>query len=159
MTDERPSLWQRLARKDVVSGLMFIAVAVFGLWASRDYHVGTALRMGTGYVPRLLFRVLLVLGILVLLKGLSAPGKSGGFERLRDWRAIVFVPASLVAFGLAMDRLGVVIATMLLVGVGSISSRDARPIEAAVMAVILALITLAIFVWGLSLPITVWPGG
>ncbi len=46
--------WDTLARADVLSGLLFIAVAAFGLWVSRDYPVGTALRMGTGYVPRLL---------------------------------------------------------------------------------------------------------
>ena len=155
----RPSPWRRLARKDVLSGLLFIAVAVFGLWASRDYHIGTALRMGTGYVPRLLCRVLLGLGILVLVKGLSAAGRGTDFERVRDWRAIVFVPASLVVFSLALDRAGVVISTLLLVGVGSLSSRDSRWIETAVTAVVLTIITLAIFVWGLRLPIAVWPGG
>jgi len=155
----RPSPWRRLTRKDVLSGLLFIAVAVFGLWASRDYHIGTALRMGTGYVPRLLCRVLLGLGILVLVKGLSAAGRGTDFERVRDWRAIVFVPASLVVFSLALDRAGVVISTLLLVGVGSLASRDSRWIETAVTAVVLTIITLAIFVWGLRLPIAVWPGG
>jgi hypothetical protein len=155
----RPSPWRRLARKDVLSGLLFIAVAVFGLWASRDYHIGTALRMGTGYVPRLLCRVLLGLGAIVLVKGLSSAGTGANFDRLRDWRAIVFVPASLVVFGLALDRAGVVIATLLLVGVASLSARDSRPIETAVTAVLLTLITFAIFVWGLELPIPVWPGG
>ena len=51
-----------LLRKDVLAGLMFIAVAALGLWLSRNYPVGTTLRMGTGYVPRLLCWVLLGLG-------------------------------------------------------------------------------------------------
>ncbi|MCX7312698.1 MAG: hypothetical protein NTV56_13475 [Alphaproteobacteria bacterium] len=46
--------WDILARADVLSGLLFVAIAAFGLWASRNYPVGTALRMGTGYMPRLL---------------------------------------------------------------------------------------------------------
>ena len=46
--------WQLLARKDVLSGLLFVGVAALGLWLSRNYPIGTALRMGTGYVPRLL---------------------------------------------------------------------------------------------------------
>ena len=41
-----PSRWDILARADVLSGLLFIAIAAFGLWASRNYPVGTALRMG-----------------------------------------------------------------------------------------------------------------
>ena len=62
--------WDTLARADVLSGLMFIAIAAFGLWASRNYPVGTALRMGTGYMPRLLCWLLLGLGAIVLAQGL-----------------------------------------------------------------------------------------
>ena len=65
-----------LARKNVLAGLMFVAVGALGLWISRDYPIGTALRMGTGYVPRLLCWVLLGLGVVIFLQGLYA-------ERLR----------------------------------------------------------------------------
>jgi putative tricarboxylic transport membrane protein len=61
----RGTFW--LARRDVLSGLMFAGVALFGLWLSRDYPIGTALRMGTGYVPRLLCWILLGLGVIVLV--------------------------------------------------------------------------------------------
>ena len=68
-----PSPWHILARADVLSGLLFIGIAVFGLWASRDYPVGTALRMGTGYVPRLLCWLLLGLVVsILLLTGIGA---------------------------------------------------------------------------------------
>ena len=66
----RAAAWRMLARKDVLAGLMFMAVAAFGLWLSRDYPIGTALRMGTGYVPRLLCWILLGLGAVVFLQGL-----------------------------------------------------------------------------------------
>src|ERR1043165_7103976 len=89
-----PSRWDILARADVLSGLLFIAVAAFGLWASRNYPVGTALRMSTGYVPRLLCWVLLGLGVLVLATGLRAADPMAPFRELRYWRAIVFVPLS-----------------------------------------------------------------
>ena len=59
-----------LRRKNVLSGLMFIAIAAIGLWASRNYPVGTALRMSTGYVPRLLCWLLMGLGAIVLVQGL-----------------------------------------------------------------------------------------
>src|SRR6476661_7747353 len=57
--------WHLLARRDVLAGLLFVGVALLGLWLSRDYPIGTALRMGTGYVPRLLCG--LVLSILLLI--------------------------------------------------------------------------------------------
>ncbi len=62
--------WRVLARKNVLAGLLFVAVAALGLWLSRDYPIGTALRMGTGYVPRLLCWLLLGLGAIVLVQGL-----------------------------------------------------------------------------------------
>ena len=56
-----------LARKNVLAGLMFIVIAALGLWVSRDYPIGTALRMGTGYVPRLLCWILMGLGAAILV--------------------------------------------------------------------------------------------
>ena len=71
MRAERRRAWQtRCARKDVLAGLLFMAIAVLGLWVSRDYPIGTALRMGTGYVPRLLCWVLLGARRVVLVQGL-----------------------------------------------------------------------------------------
>src|SRR4051812_8610469 len=61
-----PSPLALLTRKDVLSGLMFIGIALLGLWLSRNYPIGTSLRMGTGYVPRLLCWILLGLGVIVL---------------------------------------------------------------------------------------------
>ena len=39
--------------QDFVSGLMFAGWGIAGLWIARDYPMGSALRMGPGYVPRL----------------------------------------------------------------------------------------------------------
>src|SRR4051812_15803810 len=50
------------APKDFWSGIMFLAFAAVGLIASRDYSLGTSLRMGPGYFPILLGSVLALLG-------------------------------------------------------------------------------------------------
>ena len=42
-----PRLRHLLARKDVLAGLLFSAVALLGLWLSRDYPIGSALRMAS----------------------------------------------------------------------------------------------------------------
>src|SRR5438105_12803349 len=94
-----------LTRKNVLAGLMFIGVAALGLWLSRNYPVGTALRMGTGYVPRLLCWILLGLGACILVNGLRQPqterrAAGSGFA---DWRPVVFVTAGLVLFGLSIE--------------------------------------------------------
>lgn len=153
----QPFTLRMLARKDALAGLMFIAVAVFGLWASHNYPIGTALRMSTGYVPRFLCWVLLALGVVIMAYGLRASGERAAFAGARHWRALVFVPGSLLAFAFAMDRLGVMIATILLVVVGSLAGRELRPLEVVGAAIVLVILTLVIFIWGLELPIPVWP--
>jgi hypothetical protein len=152
------SSWRRvLARRDVLAGLLFLAIALVGLWVSRDYPIGTALRMSTGYVPRLLLWTLLLLGAAILLTGLRAAEAESGFEAGGAWRPIVLVPAALVAFALALGPFGLVVACMLLVGVGSLANRDLRPRDVVGAGLVLTFMTWAIFVWALGLPIRVWP--
>jgi len=151
-----PSRWDILARADVLSGLLFIAIAAFGLWASRNYPVGTALRMGTGYMPRLLCWLLLGLGVIVLGQGLrqqAAPLRSSP----QAWRAVLSVTAALVAFGLSIELLGLVLAILLLTGLGALATRTLRPVETAIAALGLIALSWSIFIFGLGLTIPVWP--
>jgi hypothetical protein len=150
-------LWLRaLTRRDVLSGLMFIAFAALGLWLSRNYPVGTAVRMGTGYVPRLLCWILLLLGGVILIMGLRAADAEDAGPPLR-WRPLVLIPAALVAFALTIERLGIVIAGLLLIGIGALGGRELRPLEVAAAAAALVFFTWAIFIWALGLTIPVWP--
>jgi hypothetical protein len=145
-------------RKNVLAGLMFIAVARLGLWLSRNYPVGTALRMSTGYVPRLLCWLLMGLGFIIFVQGLmatdDAPREGGSLNRLRP---VVVVTASLVAFGLTLERIGLVLAIFLLVAIASLAARGLKPWEALAAAAGLIVMSWAIFIVGLGLPIPIWP--
>jgi hypothetical protein len=159
----RPPVWQfswpLFARKDVLSGLLFVAVALAGLWISRDYPIGTALRMGTGYVPRLLCWILLGLGVVILVQGL----REAQTERVLSpgdvsaWRPVVFVTLSLVIFGLTIERLGLVLSIFLLIAVGAVAARGLRVLETLAAAAVLIVLSWAIFILGLGLTIPVWP--
>ncbi len=148
-----------LARRDVLAGLLFIGVALLGLWLSRGYPIGTALRMGTGYVPRLLCWILLGLGAVVLVQGLREaqdvrPLSSGDISA---WRPVVFVTASLAIFGLSIERLGLVVSILLLIGVGAVAARGLRAMETLAAALVLIALSWGIFILGLGLTIPVWP--
>ena len=161
-----------LTHKHVLSGLMFAGVAIFGLIVSRDYPIGTTLRMGTGYVPRLLCWILLGLGLLILVQGVRsaqaelsartvAPAmpaeQPAAVSAPWGWRAVIFVTAALVIFGLCLERLGLVISILLLTAVGSLASPMLRPLEALAAAVVLIALSWGIFILGLGLTIPVWP--
>jgi putative tricarboxylic transport membrane protein len=153
----RPHWSQLLARKNVLAGLLFMAVALLGLWLSREYPVGTALRMGTGYVPRLLCWVLLALGACVLMQGLrEAPSRQGAVGSL-GWRPLVLVTASLALFGLTLERLGLVVAILLLTGAGACATRGRGILETLLAALALIVLCWGIFIFGLQLTIPVWP--
>jgi putative tricarboxylic transport membrane protein len=146
------------ASRNVVAGLMFMAIALAGLWISRNYPVGTAVRMGTGYMPRLLLWLLFLLGGAVLLVGLRESNKPrqsvSSWERLRP---IVFITASIVIFALCIERLGLVISTLLLIFVGGMAHRELRLVEILLTSVVLVVLSLAVFIVGLDLTIPVWP--
>jgi len=160
MSDPQPaarsSPWDTLARADVLSGLLFMAVAAFGLWVSHDYPVGTALRMGTGYMPRLLCWLLLGLGALVLAQGLRQPS-SPLRPSAQGWRAMLSVTLALVAFALSIERLGLVLAIVLLTVIGALATRSLRPLETAIAALVLIALSWGIFIEGLGLTIPIWP--
>ena len=150
-----------LTHKNVLAGLMFMAIAILGLWLSRDYPIGTALRMGTGYVPRLLCWILLALGGLILVQGLR---EARIVQRARRRKRPVGAgarfsasPLSLVAFGLAIEPLGLVISILLLCGIGALASRSLRPLETLIAALVLVALSWGIFIAGLGLTIRVWP--
>src|SRR5947209_8409529 len=153
MTTEAPDISSRhpgvrvLTRKNVLAGLMFMGIAALGLWLSRHYPIGTALRMSTGYVPRLLCWMLLVLGAIVLLHGLreAEPPRApqpAAFARL--WPVFV-VTGALVAFALSIEQLGLVLSILLLIGIGSLAAQGIKPWEALAAAVGLIVLSWAIF--------------
>ena len=157
-------LLRMLRRKNVLAGLMFIVIAAIGLWASRNYPVGTALRMSTGYVPRLLCWLLMGLGAVVLVQGLlethrpeprREPSPQDGV--IAQLRPVVLVTVGLVAFALALEPLGLVLAILVLVVIASFATRELKLWETLAAAAGLSVLTWVIFILGLGLPIQMWP--
>jgi hypothetical protein len=164
---EANPLLQRLRRKNVLAGLMFIAIAAFGLWLSREYPMGTLRRMGTGFMPQALCWLLMVLGSIVLVQGLlqradDTASSGGGSELTRteereNYWSILFVAASLVAFALTIERLGLVVAIALLILIASFAYRGLRWWETVATGLVLAVLCWAVFVLGLGMTVKVLP--
>ena len=67
------------------------------------------------------------------------------------------VTLALVAFALSIERLGLVLAIVLLTGIGAIAARDIKIWELLVAAVVLIALAWVVFILGLGLTIPVWP--
>lgn len=140
--------------QDVAAGLMFLALGAFGLYIARDYAMGSALRMGPGYMPRLLCWALIVFGAGIAMRGVVTGG-----EKLTRWalRPIFFVLAALIAFGLLIEDAGLLVTAIVASLIGALGARDFRPRDTFIVIVLMGLAVVALFIYALSLPMHPWP--
>jgi hypothetical protein len=141
-------------QQDFVAGLFFAAIAAGALWIAWGYPLGTAVRMNAGYFPRLLGFLLLGLGLIIVAGSLRVDGPALTPVNLR---ALVMIPAAVIAFGFATQYLGFVIAAVLVTVFGSFASPEMRLGETLIASLVLTLFAIGIFIWGVGLPIPLWP--
>jgi hypothetical protein len=151
---ERPRMKRILLSADFQSGVMFLVIAGLGFWLVQGLRLGTAMRMGPGYMPVLLSGILLVLGLGTLLSAVIQPGERTGRWVLRPLAAVLM---GLLIFALGIERLGLFAGIVLLVVCASFATRESRWIEVLLVAFGLAAFSTALFVGALSLPIPPWP--
>ena len=141
-------------QQDFVAGLLFIAIAAGALWIAWGYPTGTAVRMSAGYFPRLLGYLLGFLGLIVLIGSLRFDG-----PRLTPvaFRPLIMAPLAVIAFGLGIQYLGFALACMLITIFASFASPEVRYREVLIAALALTLLAIGVFIWGVGLPIPLWP--
>jgi hypothetical protein len=144
------------SQKDFASGLMFVLVGLGFSWVARGYSMGSAAKMGPGYFPFLLGLVLAFLGALVVIGALSSKGEE---DRLARWdvKILLWILGSVVLFGLLLKPLGMVLSVLVLVLVSSMASHEFSWKGAILNAIVLVLISMGAFVYGINLQMPVWP--
>jgi len=140
--------------KDFVAGLMFAAFGIGAIVVAAGYPLGTAARMGPGYFPRMLGILLIVLGSALALRALRLQGSA---LPAWPWRPTVVILGSVVVFGLIVTRAGLALSTVILIVLASLASHEFRPREALISGVLLAALSIAVFVIGLKLQLPIWP--
>jgi hypothetical protein len=142
--------------KDFWAGVLFVAVGAAAVLMARRYPFGTTASMGPGYFPTILGGLLVAIGAIVGGRSLR-PSKAEVAIAGARARPVVLVLASVVAFGVALPRLGMVLASMLVVGVSRTASPGFRWVEVLLFAAGLTVFCTAVFVWGLKMPMPLWP--
>jgi Tripartite tricarboxylate transporter TctB family len=145
------------SQKDFWSGLMFVLVGIAFAWGATNYSFGSSARPGPGYFPFGLGVLLALLGAVILFKALTIESEGGDPIGAWAYRPTFFIVGVIVAFGLALPRLGMIISLPLLVIVASMAGDEFKWREAALNAAILTLMSWVIFIKGLKLTIPVWP--
>jgi hypothetical protein len=146
--------WKFLRAQDFWCGALLLAIAAFFLMAGSGLAVGTSLRMGPGYTPRLLSVMIGLTGAAICIRGVLAGAPRLEAETLRP---LVLVLGAILFFAFALERIGLVLTIFCVVAIASAAIREARAKEVLVVATIMAVLCSALFVYGLKLVIPLWP--
>jgi hypothetical protein len=139
---------------DFYSGLLLVAVATVALLYIRTLSVGTVLEMGPGYFPLGLALVLLGMGLCLAVKGLLSEGNPIGSFHLRP---LICILLSFTAFGVLVERAGLIIAILAQVAIAHFASVETRWRQSLVTGMLLAASSAVIFVWLLKIPVDLLP--
>jgi len=142
------------APKDFWSGLLFIAVAAAFIGLAQQYKMGDMHRMGPALFPTLVGALLAVLGAIIALRSFVIDGPP--VPRFQA-RPLIVSLAAIALFGLVLNFLGLVAAIVALVLVGAWATREVKLVQTVLLAALLAVFSVAVFVWLLGLPLPLWP--
>lgn len=141
-------------KRDILAGLVFLSIGLTGLWIARGYTIGTPGQMGKGFMPVALCAILAGLGLATIVRGvLSRHAESVTVA----WRPLVLVIAGFAVFGLTLNTLGFVVASALMLAIGSFALPQRHLMETSLTAAVLITGCALVFVVALGLPIPVWP--
>lgn len=144
-------------QRDFVAGLFFLSLAIAGGVLSTKYKMGTSAQMGPGYFPLLLSAGLGLLGAAILIKSFFPTREDGTVDKFH-LKPLLIVIGAITLFGLALEPLGLVLSTLLLVVISSLGSPEKKIAkEIAIASVFLAAFSWAVFIKGLGILIPVWP--
>ena len=140
--------------QDFVTGLLFIVVGIGAIWIGADYAMGTAQRPGTGVLPRILAWCLIGCGGLLWIKAFLSDGPDlGGLA----WRPLIMITLALIAFSVLIDRAGLVVAMLASMTLAALGTPQTRWGEYVLFSIIMLVIGVGMFVYGLGMPVRALP--
>lgn len=142
-----------LAKRDFLAGAACLLMAAFVLWQGQEYALGSLQNMGPGYLPRILGVCLAGCGVITMACSVRS---SEALPKI-NLRAFLFVTLGILSFAFLLNRIGLFLATILLVLICSLSEKRPRLVISMVLALALCLISYVIFIVGLNMPIRLFP--
>ena len=143
------------AREDFWAGLMFVVFGAFFALGADQYTIGTPDEMGPGFLP-------LCVGVLLICAGAVLVGRSllgadqDAFAEFRP-AALLLISVAIFLFGLIFPRFGLIAAIVVLAVGSARASADFRLPEALLVGTVLAALSAGLFVYGLAVPLALWP--
>lgn len=138
---------------DIVGGLALVALGAFAAIYAQRYEFGDLNRMGPGYFPVALGIILALLGLAIAIPAF----KRGGEPIVAQWKTLMLVLTSIVAFALTLKVIGLILATALAVTISSLADNETTWKGRILLAVGVSALTYLIFGFGLGMVLPAWP--
>lgn len=145
----------RFLSKDFLSGLMFIGFGLLALYFGQKLALGTPVRMGPGYVPRMLALIMMSLGAVICVIALVAGGE---IVEKPKWKPITLVTIGIVCFALLFERAGLLPALVVLILISSLGGEEFNLKEVIGNIVVLSILCTLVFKVGLGMNISILRG-
>lgn len=142
------------APQETAAGLFLVALAAVVFWQTSDLAVGTVRALGPGMMPRVLASLCGICGIALIVFSLI---KDGAILERWSIRGPLFILGAAIVFGLTIRPLGLFVAGIATVILGSFASHDSRFVESVIFGVAMTTFCWLLFKVLLSLPIPVAP--
>lgn len=140
-------------RDDLAAGLAFLGIGLFFAANTLLFlPVGTTAEMGPGFFPLALCILLGLLGAAILLKA-RRPTTEPEERPAINLRAVFFITAAPVAFGLALRDLGLVPALVISTGAALAASRVIGLRRGVTIVAGMTVFCVAVFYYGLRVPV------
>lgn len=137
--------------EDLIAGLVTGGIGLFILIEASNYRLGTLTRMGPGYFPRLLGIAMLVLAVVMLITARpSAPLRMIDRGQVHS---LLMLLAGFAAFGLTVERLGLLIAVALCVFLSALANPRTTLLTAFLLAAGSSVASVLLFTVALGLQI------
>lgn len=142
------------APQDFAGGLFLIALAAVGIFGTLNLNFHTSTGVGPGMMPRATAFIVAGLGLTMIVLSFTTQG-----ERLTRWsiRGMIFVLGSALVFAWTVRPLGLVVAGPLAVIISAFADKSTKWLEVIIFALVMTFACIALFSWGLKLPIPIWP--
>jgi hypothetical protein len=149
---------------DLMAGATFVAFGLAFAIGGSQYDVGTALRMGSGYVPIALGGLLTFLGLVIVVASFRGvdPTVANADRGPIPWQRMALLVGAIMFFGFTVGGLGLGPSLLVTTFLAALAGHGTRPGRAAVIAIGLTALCLGVFVFALQLRLPIlgdWLGG
>ena len=138
--------------RDVVGGLLVVAIGAGFFLFGRELEMGTSFRMGPGYFPTILSVLMMLLGAAMVAIAWRKPPTEGAVGSI-PWVGIALIVVPVIIFGLTLRGLGLAPVLVIVVLASAWASRYRSLRTAIPLALGISAFCTFLFVRALGLPL------